>query len=91
MVLLVDLLDIPGSFLNTIRNIIGQNPIILIGTKFDLLPKNTDPKNIIEWLGDYADSKKLTVLDIKIISSKKNIGNLINFEFKIKFFKFRYK
>ncbi len=38
VVLLVDLLDASGSFLPKVRDLVGRNPIILIGTKADLLP-----------------------------------------------------
>lgn len=38
VVLLVDLLDASGSFLPRVRDLVGRNPIILIGTKADLLP-----------------------------------------------------
>lgn len=33
VVLLVDLLDVSGSFLGRVRDLVGGNPIILVGTK----------------------------------------------------------
>ena len=33
VVLLVDLLDASGSFLNRVRDLVGSNPVLLIGTK----------------------------------------------------------
>ena len=33
VVLLVDLLDASGSFLNHVRDLVGGNPVLLIGTK----------------------------------------------------------
>ena len=44
MVLLVDLLDVSGTLVSRIRDVIGSNPIILVGTKMDLLPKDTAPR-----------------------------------------------
>ena len=32
-VLVVDLLDCSGSFLNRVRDLIGRNPVLLVGTK----------------------------------------------------------
>jgi len=32
-VLLVDLLDASGSFLSRVRDLVGKNPVFLIGTK----------------------------------------------------------
>ena len=33
VVLLVDLLDASGSFLNRVRDLVGSNPVLLVGTK----------------------------------------------------------
>jgi GTPase SAR1 family protein len=41
VVLLVDLLDASGSLLPHVRDLVGANPIILVGTKSDLLPAGT--------------------------------------------------
>ena len=32
-ILMVDLLDCSGSFLNRLRDFVGRNPVLLIGTK----------------------------------------------------------
>ena len=42
VVLLVDVTDVTGSFLPRVRDLVGGNPIILVGTKADLLPKGTE-------------------------------------------------
>ncbi len=36
---LVDLTDIQGTFLRQIRDLVAKNPILIVGTKMDLLPK----------------------------------------------------
>ena len=33
IVLMVDLLDTSGSFLSRLRDLIGKNPVVLVGTK----------------------------------------------------------
>ncbi|KAI3905248.1 hypothetical protein MKX01_017494 [Papaver californicum] len=42
IVKLVDIVDFNGSFLAHIRDLAGANPIVLVITKVDLLPKGTD-------------------------------------------------
>ena len=74
IVMVIDILDVSGSFLNNIRNIVGKSPIILLATKVDLLPKGTDYEKIKDWLGDVVLQKSVTVIDIILISSK--IGRL---------------
>ena len=33
-----------------VRDVVGKNPIVLVGTKLDLLPEGTHPKDVAEWL-----------------------------------------
>jgi nitric-oxide synthase len=42
VVLLIDLTDASGSFLGRVRDLVGQNPIILVGTKVGCLRHVTD-------------------------------------------------
>jgi len=74
VVLLVDLLDLPGSFLNALRPLIGGNPIFLVGTKLDLLPKSTKIKPVEEWLHEMARERKLNVIDVHLISNRTTQG-----------------
>lgn len=39
MVLLVDLTDAYGSLMSRVRDMVGRNPIVMVGTKMDLLPE----------------------------------------------------
>ncbi len=39
VVLLVDLLDASGTLMGRVRDMVGRNPIVLVGTKMDLLPE----------------------------------------------------
>lgn len=40
-VLVVDLLDCSGSFLTRVRDLVGKNPILLVGTKVALCKVST--------------------------------------------------
>ena len=74
IVLLVDLLDVSGSLLGKIRDIVGRNPIILVGTKADLLPTGCDSYSVEEWLASSASFKRLTVCGVYLVSSKTGEG-----------------
>ncbi|GAA0185908.1 hypothetical protein LIER_33196 [Lithospermum erythrorhizon] len=74
IVKLVDIVDFNGSFLARIRDLAGSNPIILVVTKVDLLPKGTDFNCIGEWIVEATMRKKLNVLSIHLTSSKSLVG-----------------
>ncbi|KAG9452289.1 hypothetical protein H6P81_005193 [Aristolochia fimbriata] len=74
IVKLVDIVDFNGSFLARIRDLAGANPIILVITKVDLLPKGTNFNCIADWVVEGTLKKKLNVLSIHLTSSKSLVG-----------------
>eukprot|EP00249_Psilotum_nudum_P024769 c29289_g2_i8 orf=757-2118(+) len=70
----VDIVDFNGSFLTRIHDLVGANPIILVATKADLLPKGTDLKAVGDWLIECTLRKKLSVLSVHLTSSKSLMG-----------------
>lgn len=70
IVKLVDVVDFNGSFLARVRDLVGANPIILVITKVDLLPKGTDMNCIGDWVVEMTTKKKLNVLSVHLTSSK---------------------
>ncbi|CAN6984809.1 unnamed protein product [Brassica oleracea var. botrytis] len=70
IVKLVDIVDFNGSFLARVRDLVGANPIILVITKIDLLPKGTDMNCIGDWVVEVTTKKKLNVLSVHLTSSK---------------------
>ncbi|ESQ45831.1 hypothetical protein EUTSA_v10010252mg [Eutrema salsugineum] len=70
IVKLVDIVDFNGSFLARVRDLVGANPIILVITKIDLLPKGTDMNCIGDWVVEVTTKKKLHVLSVHLTSSK---------------------
>jgi hypothetical protein len=44
-----------------VRDMVGNNPIVLIGTKMDLLPVGTSAKEVASWLTEAAARKRLAV------------------------------
>ncbi|XP_030934143.1 NO-associated protein 1, chloroplastic/mitochondrial-like isoform X3 [Quercus lobata] len=59
IVKLVDIVDFNGSFLARVRDLAGANPIILVVTKVDLLPKGTDFNCVGDWVVEATTKKKL--------------------------------
>ncbi|KAJ7532244.1 hypothetical protein O6H91_14G079500 [Diphasiastrum complanatum] len=71
---LVDVLDFSGSFLTRVRDLVGANPIILVVTKVDLLPKGTDMMAVGDWVIQATLRKKLKVISVHLASAKTGIG-----------------
>ncbi|XP_059450306.1 NO-associated protein 1, chloroplastic/mitochondrial isoform X1 [Corylus avellana] len=74
IVKLVDIVDFNGSFLARVRDLAGSNPIILVVTKVDLLPKGTDLNCVGDWVVEATTKKKLNVLSVHLTSSKSLVG-----------------
>ncbi|XP_020215434.1 putative nitric oxide synthase [Cajanus cajan] len=74
IVKLVDIIDFNGSFLSRVRDLAGSNPIILVVTKVDLLPRDTDLNCIGDWVVEATTRKKLNVLSVHLTSSKSLVG-----------------
>ncbi|XP_030473360.2 NO-associated protein 1, chloroplastic/mitochondrial isoform X2 [Syzygium oleosum] len=74
IVKLVDIVDFNGSFLSRVRDLVGANPIILVVTKVDLLPRGSDLNCIGDWVVEATTKRKLNVLSVHLTSSKSLIG-----------------
>ena len=83
VVLLVDLLDFSGTLLSSsVRDLVGRNPIIAVGTKMDLLPRQAavlskDPREqdaFFDWFEDSLLFKKLTVVSMHAVSAQTKEG-----------------
>lgn len=71
---LVDIFDVSGSMIHSLPRIVGNNPIILVGNKVDLLPKSTNKRKLIQWLRSSAKDAGIRVKDVFLISSEKAKG-----------------
>ncbi|KAF6256744.1 hypothetical protein COO60DRAFT_85689 [Scenedesmus sp. NREL 46B-D3] len=74
VVLLVDLLDASGSLMGKVRDMVGNNPIVLVGTKMDLLPGGCKPKDVADWLAESAARRRLQVTSAHLVSSHTGEG-----------------
>ncbi|GAB3795219.1 ribosome biogenesis GTPase YqeH [Virgibacillus kimchii] len=71
---LIDIFDINGTLLKSLPRIVGDNPIILVGNKMDILPKSTNERKLTQWLRSSAKDAGLKVADVLLISSEKGHG-----------------
>eukprot|EP01126_Amoeba_proteus_P050106 TRINITY_DN5890_c0_g2_i5.p1 TRINITY_DN5890_c0_g2~~TRINITY_DN5890_c0_g2_i5.p1 ORF type:complete len:491 (-),score=82.70 TRINITY_DN5890_c0_g2_i5:999-2471(-) len=75
MVKIVDIFDFDGSFLPNVRDFVGNNPIIVVANKADLLPSGATTERIIKWIRSCIKQRGLTnVVDVRLISSKTGFG-----------------
>ncbi|MFT8728071.1 MAG: ribosome biogenesis GTPase YqeH [Liquorilactobacillus ghanensis] len=70
----VDIFDFNGSVLASLPRFVGDNPIILVGNKADLLPKSLKRTKIKEWLRQRAYEIGLHPVAVVLISAAKNLG-----------------
>ena len=74
VLLLVDGTDFAGSFLNRVRDLVGGNPIVLVVTKADLLPRGTRPDRMREWVWEEVGRRRLTPAEVYLVSSFSGAG-----------------
>ncbi len=79
IVWVLDLFDFNGSYIDEVKSIIKDNPIILVGNKRDLLPKAVNDQKIINWLDSQVD-ENINLVDIMVMSAKKkhNVDHLLD-------------
>jgi len=75
VVKVVDATDFHGSFLNKVRDVVGGNPILLVLTKVDLLPNDTNLEALREWVTHEAVTvRRLTLAGVVCVSARKGLG-----------------
>ncbi|MGD9909020.1 MAG: ribosome biogenesis GTPase YqeH [Candidatus Izemoplasmatales bacterium] len=86
IVKIVDIFDFSGSFVPAIKRLTGNEDVILVGNKMDLLPKNVKEERIIHWLKMMLANEGFSVLDSILISAKygDNFDELMNLIMKHK-------
>lgn len=71
---IVDLFDFEGSIITGISRFAGNNPIVLVVNKVDLLPKVINPNKLVNWIKKQASDLGLRAVEVVLCSAKKNIG-----------------
>jgi ribosome biogenesis GTPase YqeH len=65
---MVDLFDFHGSFIPHFRKYIGNNRVLIVASKFDLLPKGVHPERIRIWVANEARKFGIDPVGVALIS-----------------------
>lgn len=71
---IVDLYDFEGSLISGLQRFVGNNPVLLVVNKIDLLPKGMNMNRIRNWVQKQAKAQGLRTIDIILCSAKRNMG-----------------
>lgn len=74
VVQLVDIFDLEGSWIRGLPRYIGDNPVLLVANKVDLLPQQTNRGKLENWLRRSAKEWGIKPVDVIVCSVKKNIN-----------------
>src|SRR5699024_216997 len=70
----VDLFDIEGTLLQSLHRIVGNQSIILMANKVDLLPKSTNSTKLIHWIRKKSKEAGLKIEEVLLISASTGLG-----------------
>ncbi|WP_141431439.1 ribosome biogenesis GTPase YqeH [Bacillus sp. 03113] len=73
IVYIVDIFDFNGSWLPGLHRFVGNNKILLIGNKVDLLPKSVKHNKLMNWMKQEAKQLGLRPLDVFLVSASKGL------------------
>lgn len=71
---IADMFDFEGSLISSLQRFVGNNPVLLVVNKIDLLPKVTNWNRIKNWVQHQAKLAGIRIVDVVLCSAKKNTG-----------------
>ncbi|MCF6092907.1 ribosome biogenesis GTPase YqeH [Microaerobacter geothermalis] len=74
IVQVVDIFDFHGSWLRGLQRHVGNNPVLLVGNKVDLLPKAINVNRVKQWMRRQSKEWGLQIVDAVLISAAKGQG-----------------
>ncbi|WP_019120018.1 ribosome biogenesis GTPase YqeH [Brevibacillus massiliensis] len=74
VVMVVDIFDFQGSWLRGLPRFVGNNPILLVGNKVDLLPRSINLNRVRNWMQHEAKQLGLRPVDVVLVSAAKGQG-----------------
>ncbi|MBU3851697.1 MAG: ribosome biogenesis GTPase YqeH [Candidatus Paralactobacillus gallistercoris] len=66
----VDIFDFNGSIIPGLHHFVGNNPVILVGNKVDILPRDINLNKVTRWLNSQAKLNGLNPIATQLISAK---------------------
>ncbi|SUP53095.1 GTPase YqeH [Weissella viridescens] len=70
VVYVMDVFDFSGSLIPGLHRFVGDNPVILVGNKIDILPRSLRRSKIKDWMRQQANIAGLRPDDIALTSGK---------------------
>lgn len=67
----VDIFDFNGSLIPGLHRFVGDNPVLMVGNKVDILPKSLKKPKMIQWMRERAHEAGLRPVDVLLTSAKK--------------------
>lgn len=67
----VDIFDFYGSLIPGLHRFVGNNPVLLVGNKVDILPKSLKKPKMIQWMKERAHEAGLRPVEVLLTSAKK--------------------
>jgi ribosome biogenesis GTPase YqeH len=67
----VDLFDFSGSWIDNLRRYIGDNPVVLVANKVDVLPRQTNLAKVEQWLRREVEKKGIQLESVVLVSAGK--------------------
>ncbi|WP_326716705.1 ribosome biogenesis GTPase YqeH [Vagococcus jeotgali] len=67
----VDIFDFSGSLIPGLHRFVGDNPVLLVGNKADILPKSLKKGRLIQWMKERSHEAGLRPIDVTLTSAKK--------------------
>lgn len=72
IVYVVDIFDMNGSLIPGLHRFVGDNPVLLVGNKEDLLPRSLHRTRLTDWIRQQANMAGIRPVDTVLVSAKKN-------------------
>lgn len=73
IVMIVDIFDFNGSWIPGMHRFVGDNQILLVGNKVDLLPKSVKHHKLIHWMKQEARELGLRPEEVFLVSAQKGL------------------
>ncbi|GCF92323.1 ribosome biogenesis GTPase YqeH [Enterococcus florum] len=67
----VDIFDFNGSLIPGLHRFIGDNPVLLVGNKVDILPKSLKKNRLTQWMRERAHEEGLRPVEVLLTSARK--------------------
>lgn len=72
IVYVVDIFDFNGSIIPGLHRFVGDNPVLLVGNKEDLLPRSLRRSKLRDWLRQQANMAGIRPKQTVLVSARKN-------------------